>query len=407
MLYTIYVGMTRNIQRYVGAALCITLVASTIFLLGSASKRETASSAFTPLEAQAAALITVSQPPYPMPPAGVSTISKTATASPFSVAQAQVDPKTLPAECEGKESTNFSCYENLYRILVKEKGTPAAFRDLKARYEVNPYVKSQCHPLTHVIGRVAAESFQNGADAYTKGDNFCWSGYYHGVLETFVGRIGLKNLSKKIDSVCQSLNADKRYSFDYFNCVHGLGHGLMAITDDELYQSLNYCDSLTGEWEQQSCAGGVFMENIIVDGLNHVTKYLDPKRPQFPCDGSPDKYKSACYIMQTSYMLKINGGDFSQTYAWCRDAGKYQETCDQSLGRDASGRSVSDGPKTHDLCMLGSDLVERKNCVIGAVKDFISYFHSDKPAAAFCALFQDASLKTTCTDTAKEYYKSF
>ncbi len=394
-------------RKNIGTILVLGLALSAI-LVPAFHKSQTADSpVFSSEEVRAAALITVSQPPYPMLPSYASTISKSSTVAPFTGVQEKLDTKTLPSECKGTESADFSCYEKLYENLVTEKGIPAAFRDLKARYETNSYVKSQCHPLTHVIGRVAAQSFQNVSDAYTKGDNFCWSGYYHGVLETFVGRIGLKNLPQKIDAVCQSLNADKRYSFDYFNCVHGLGHGLMAITDDEFYQSLNYCDSLRGDWEQQSCAGGVFMENIIVDGLNHVTKYLDPMRPQFPCDGSSDKYKSACYIMQTSYMLKINGSDFSKTYAWCRDAGKYQEACDQSLGRDASGRTVSNGPKTHDICMLGSDNVERKNCIIGAVKDFISYFHSTTQAGVLCALFEDKALKTTCTDTAKEYYKSF
>src|ERR1043166_4692486 len=111
--------------------------------------------------------------------------------------------------------------------------------------------------------------------------------------------------------------------------------------------------------------------------------------------------------MQTSYMLKIDKGDFAQTFAWCREAGdNYRQICFQSLGRDASGRSVSDGPKTHDICMMGKDDEERGNCVIGAVKDFISYFHSDKQARAFCNLF-DEPLKKTCLDTATSYYRSF
>src|SRR5262249_55019927 len=154
-----------------------------------------------------------------------------------------------------------------------DKGIPAAFADLKVRYEHNPYVVSQCHPLTHVIGREAALSFKDVSSAYTHGDSFCWSGYYHGVLETFLGRIGRDHLTDQINNICSDLNADGKYSFNYFNCVHGLGHGLMAITDDDLPTSLKYCDALKGDWEQQSCAGGVFMENVIADGLNHVTNW--------------------------------------------------------------------------------------------------------------------------------------
>jgi hypothetical protein len=267
-------------------------------------------------------------------------------------------------------------------------------------------VQSQCHPLTHVIGRVAAQSFTKVSAAYVYGDSFCWSGYYHGVLETFAARVGLANLSSNINDICADLNADGKYGFNYYNCVHGMGHGLMAITDDQLFRSLDYCSAMNGNWEEQSCASGVYMENVIADGLNHVTNYLDPKRPLYPCSDSPDKYKNTCYLMQTSYMLKIDSGDFNQTFAWCREAGDYKDTCFQSLGRDASGRSVSNAQQTKTTCMLGANTEEVSNCVIGAVKDFISYFHSDVQGKALCNLFDDP-VKTTCLDTAASYYQAF
>ena len=314
---------------------------------------------------------------------------------------------TVQEICTGNSATNFPCYQEYYTALIKANGIAAAFSDLKARYPNNPYVQSVCHPLTHIIGRIAAESYTNVGDAYTHGDSFCWSGYYHGVLETFVARVGIKDLARDINSICSSLNTDGKYGFNYFNCVHGLGHGLMAITDDQLFTSLTYCDALAGGWEQQSCAGGIYMENVIADGLDHITGYLDPKRPLYPCSDSPDKYKNSCYLMQTSYMLKIDGGNFSQTFAWCRTAGEYKDTCFQSLGRDASGRSLSDGPKTSAICMLGANQEEISNCVIGAVKDIISYFHSDTEAKDFCALFTDTALQTTCLDTAHAYYVNF
>jgi hypothetical protein len=44
--------------------------------------------------------------------------------------------------------------------------------------------------------------------------------------------------------------------------------------------------------------------------------------------------------------------------------------------------------------------------VIGAVKDFISYFHSDTQAKQLCeSLAPD--LRGACIGTAEDYYKSF
>jgi hypothetical protein len=352
-----------------------------------------------------------------MPPAPTSTeqlLARELSAPSIPSEHAEGGPKKIASvdgfNCTGDRESDFDCYEGYYEHVIEtlgvEKGVPTVFADLKARAERSSYVLAQCHPLTHVIGRIAAESFADVANAYAKGDSYCWSGYYHGVLETFVNRTGNEHIEEKLNTMCASLNKDRSYSFDYYNCVHGLGHGLMALSDNDIPSSLTKCDSLTGDWEQQSCAGGVYMENVIADGLNHATNWLDPKRPLFPCDISADKYKNTCYLMQTSYMLKINGGDFVKTFAWCRDAGAYQNTCHQSLGRDASGRNSSDLKSTHDICLLGRDQTEITNCVIGAVKDFISYFHSDAQGITLCKSF-DEPIRQTCLDTARVYYIGF
>ena len=79
----------------------------------------------------------------------------------------------------------------------------------------------------------------------------------------------------------------------------------------------------------------------------------------------------------------------------------------------SSGSSVSDTQKTHDTCMLGANYDERSNCMIGAVKDFISYYHSDTKAKELCASFdggegtEGRTIMALCLQTTKDYYKSF
>lgn len=304
--------------------------------------------------------------------------------------------------------SDWDCYEQYYVDVTKRGSTEKAFEDLRARYPNDGYARAMCHPLTHVIGRAASEKFETPGDAYLEGDPFCWSGYYHGVLEGVIGRIGLKNLPSQMDTICVSIRERKGYGFDYYNCVHGLGHGVMAITQNELWESLDYCDKLTGAWEQLSCASGAYMENIIADGKMHTTKFLNPGEPLYPCNTSPEKYKSTCYLMQTSYMLKINGRDFKKTFEWCSDVEiPHRTTCYESLGRDASGGTTSNIEQTYAICMLGTNAEQQKHCVIGAVKDFISYFHSDVEAQQLCDSFDDANLKDTCHTTATSYYSQF
>ena len=56
------------------------------------------------------------------------------------------------------------------------------------------------------------------------------------------------------------------------------------------------------------------MENVIADFRNHVTKYLHPNDPMYPCPQVERPYKQACYLIQSSYVLKVSGSDFKKVY---------------------------------------------------------------------------------------------
>lgn len=315
------------------------------------------------------------------------------------------DPATEQDLCRSNP-TDFSCYEDFFQKAVAKEGIPAAFAALRLAYQDNDYVRAQCHPLTHVIGRKAAGMFSSVGEAYLNGDSFCWSGYYHGVMEGIIDQIGYANITAHIDSICRDVAAKRQYSFDHYNCVHGLGHGVMVITQNELFESLKICDNLNNSWERTSCWSGAFMENIIVDNKNHFTKYLNPQDPLYPCNAIEEQYKGTCYLMQTSYMLKVTNEDFAKVFVLCGTAEtSFRSICYQSLGRDASGHSVSNVEQTKATCLLGQDFFSKSNCIVGAVKDFISYHHSDAEAKVLCSSLEDEELQSVCFSTAENYVK--
>lgn len=310
-------------------------------------------------------------------------------------------------DCFAMGAETFECYEQYYSSLVKEKGITPTFDDLKRTYDASDAVKSYCHQLTHAIGHAGANLEGGVGEAFALGDPFCWSGFYHGVMEEVLKGEKPENLPQKINAICADIPGKESYSFLYFNCVHGLGHGVMELLDDDLFASLTQCSQLSGQWERDSCTGGVFMENIMIESRGGISNYLKADDPLYPCDAVGDEYKQSCYLMQTSHMLTATNGDFAKVFTLCSTVeGPYKDTCYQSLGRDASGRTTSDPEKTRAYCMLGETLEARENCIIGAVKDFISYFHADIQARSFCASL-DATLQNTCTSTATSYYKSF
>jgi hypothetical protein len=328
------------------------------------------------------------------------------------VRQSSADPAVStapPVSCVGVNASDFSCWQSRYDTMVAQQSPEAAFVDFKANYNINPYVKSNCHQLAHVIGRAAAIKYKTLAETYKHGDQFCWSGYYHGAVEQIAQEIGPAKIVADMPSVCASFFKTKPYGFDHYNCVHGMGHGLMVVENDNLFKSLDLCDTYTDSWEQSSCYSGVFMENVMDSILpGHHTNYIKADDPLYPCTAVKQRYEADCYMMQTSHALVVENEDYSKVFSLCSTVqSPYDIDCYQSLGRDVSGNSSSDQATSIQLCMEGPTAVAQDNCFTGAVKDFISYYHSDTQGLALCAAIPDSTLSVSCTSTAHTYYQSF
>ncbi len=312
-----------------------------------------------------------------------------------------------PAECTGDSETENACHQERYQGLVRGPGVDVAFTELEEEYENNDYVRANCHQITHVIGRAAAAVYGDIPSTFDQGDNFCWSGYYHGAMETIVARIGPDQVVDEANTLSDNLDEGQRYSFYHYNLVHGLGHGFMGVRQNELFDSLEMCDGLEDQWEKNSCYGGVFMENVMAQSNpNNPSKYLKADQPLYPCTDVEDRYKEECYKMQTSYAIQTQGG-FAEVFELCGETGEeFRSTCYQSLGRDASGQSVSEVEQTRETCMRGEDYEARSNCIIGAVKDFVSYYSDDTQARELCNSLEDADLREVCLREGEEYYET-
>jgi hypothetical protein len=306
----------------------------------------------------------------------------------------------------------YTCYKDELTSIVNKQSTEQATALVKRQYTKVQFVKSECHQLMHVVGRASYAHYNDLGTAFAHGDQFCWSGFYHGIMEQIANEKGSDYVIKNANTICQPVALKyKRYSFNDYNCVHGLGHGFMEALDGDLFKSLSACDALTDSWDRDSCYGGVFMQNIMnvqgperYDPTNYP--YLKADQPMYPCTAIDERYKGQCYLMQTSYALAIEGYDFSKVFDLCGQAGAYAATCYQSLGRDASGQSISDVQRTDAICRQGPTAEAQTNCIIGAVKDFVSYFHDDKRAYQLCAAAPDYVIQT-CKTTVRGYYSTF
>ncbi len=345
---------------------------------------------------------------------------KVVSRSSIEVAQRSASEPTKTSEvatvnCSGASSTDYACYQQRYQDLVRDFGVEAAFTQLRDELTRDALVRSECHQLAHVIGRAAVDLYGDIPTTYSRGDSFCASGYYHGATEAVVAKMGADKVLEEADTLCAGLGRHQTYSFYRHNCAHGLGHGFMSIHQNELFESLETCDSLTDEWERNRCYSGVFMENVIAkDSPSHPSKYLKADQPLYPCDVVGTRYKNECYQRQVPYVLETRGYDFAGVFDLCATAVEedFRPACYQGLGWDASVQSIKQGisdmlinGSTRNLCMLGGEHEARFNCVVGAVEYFIRHYYSDAQARAFCE-FLGADLRTMCLQAAEEYYQT-
>ena len=251
-----------------------------------------------------------------------------------------------------------------------------------------------CHDAAHKVGRFTyalskEKSFQLCGSE-------CHSGCYHGATEQYFKEHGTAHLSESLKVLCSGeLN-----SFFSHQCLHGIGHGLMAWTNYDLPEALKSCDLLTAG--QDSCWTGVFMENI-VGGLSpqdgHMTKYLS-EDPQFPCSAVDSKYKSSCYFLQTSRFMQLYKSDFSKVANACLGAPVlYQRSCTESMGRDVDGVYRGNPKGAIDSCSFLPPGDLRIGCLVGAAQDTFWDPAGQVTARLFCSLLTDTIEKSNCYET--------
>jgi mono/diheme cytochrome c family protein len=306
-------------------------------------------------------------------------VAEAAAASPVSVAAAFEPDDTTLEECAGGDA---ACFEQAFGNLAYTEGPKRALAVFADEIETDPTVQV-CHRIAHTLGAGGLAHYDGDVGrAFADGTAVCWSGYYHGILERAFAGVSEDELPAVSRRLCESADV-RRNDFIAYQCVHGLGHGLMIYTGYDMPLSLETCDALKTSWDQTSCTGGVFMENLQTS-YGTRSKWLRDDDPLYPCKTVAERHKLYCYLMVTSRILDVVGGDWQQTVDWCRKAERnWIATCFQSLGRDASGRSLQEPKEILRICSLAGDM--EGECIYGAARDITSMDAGASRSAGMCS----------------------
>ena len=290
-------------------------------------------------------------------------------------------------ETDGRDG----CYKQVADVLYSQFGLAQTLKVFKENEQFTE-IYARCHETTHYLSRLEYEKQKSISKVYAQCDSTCHGGCYHGTLEAYLKENSHANFAK----VCGS-EKDYQKPIEFNECLHGMGHAAMFVTDMELKQSLKLCDTISNQEYKERCYTGVFMENSSSStSFDHASIYIKKGDPFYPCNILEEKYLSLCWQYQSSYFSIINGQDWEKVAGLCLQIPKeYQDRCFRTIGTNQVGftQSLETMKKDCDLMPSG----HFKNvCVEGVVSSLSYRFVGDMQKMIDFCLLTDSQNKESC-----------
>ena len=323
------------------------------------------------------------------------------------VALAPAGTKLEPLVVEG-EALSFpeapALTQDEYRELLRSTEAVRAFMEAYGPHDTLKVLRQgevetglDCHQSAHHLGRMTFAAY--GAAASVSVEETCRSGMRHGMMEQLFVTRGITNLAEDVEVLCPS-QVD---SFSRHQCLHGVGHGVMAWTAYEIEDALKLCDLMSNESSRSSCYTGIFMENV-VSGLSaqvgQSSAYVDRSDPHYPCNILDERYVDDCYWYQTSQMLVVFNRDLELVVQACQEAPPLaRRSCFGSYGRDLSGIHGRSPLMINHYCGLAPSVQFRGACIDGAARTLFWEESQQDDGLALCAAVEDPLLAESCYES--------
>ncbi len=293
-----------------------------------------------------------------------------------------VTPMTIDAS-DKMSVDEYNKVKNLLTDEVEANDTKSAIEKLSSLIDIDPKIERHCHGFVHEIGHTTYKKY-GLVKALSYQDDLCGSGFIHGVIEEYF--IDVKDPVIAMQSVCETAS----FANDSAKCYHGIGHGLMFYTKNDLPTSLKDCDLFKTNFQRILCSEGVFMENFNSDERFHTSQYLHKTDPFFPCPDQTTFYKDSCYFYAPDYYLQLHQDDFKGAIQWCREAEPgFVNKCMMGVGSRTMKRNMGSPKFVEDVCMTAESKDKIASCIDGMVSYFLVQYDSISRANKICELMDD------------------
>lgn len=278
------------------------------------------------------------------------------------------------------------CAVNVMNSIAEnenEEKVISTFKELITLYEKT----IPCHETAHHLGMWLYGYLEDVDKSLQLAEQQCGGSIFHGVIQNYL--LTQKFLGVSVDdidihSICQDKYTNP-YSIDSWQCLHGLGHGLIQIYDYDILKAVNRCGEFNEKIEQISCSKGVFMQNV-VQYLETNGGNFDDSDKYYPCNAVDEGFGPQCYHYHVTYLALLNEKKLKKTFDDCdgitpEEMIKY---CYYGFGRQLSGniKSIDDALF---LCESGNITEYHKYCLTGMVLTLVNVNRNPDFGFSFCS----------------------
>jgi len=231
-----------------------------------------------------------------------------------------------------------TCYKPFFQSVVFTNSGAYAL-NLSKELERDGVIKD-CHLFAHHIGASLLEKHNfDVKKAFNSCSKECIQGCYHGVLEDYISTSNWDPNEVSIRGVelCNSITDDKLL---LRQCVHGLGHGLIARKFTPLLNATDICRDIEDPNHQHACLGGVYMEYM--DVFLPLSEAELVELVPAVCDETDSlndiELSSKCYHAVGQGFMFYSGNDLDKSKELCKYVKKeFLEECTKAAEFMASG----------------------------------------------------------------------
>lgn len=288
-------------------------------------------------------------------------------------------------------------YQDLTNSLLKithDQSPLVALDTLSKDMDKDPKLANVCHGITHLIGQAAYQKYGSFDEALKYKDELCGSGYIHGVIEEKLSTS--TDIIGELKTLCKPQNDG--------NCYHGVGHGAMYFTGNNLPKSLTICDSFPTDTSRGTCYEGVFMENFNTDLNAHPNKYLKNEDTFYPCTDVAAIYKGACYFYAPRYFLQRHIRTYQSLLNFCNQAeDNYKLTCLNGAGSAVMKENIDNPSLVLGVCRSS---INENYCIDGMVSYYMVHYYSVQKGSDLCQTMS-GSEKDVCLQSVQKRISFF